>query len=208
MLLPRIQQASRMLLEGALPQQVDAVATKFGMMGPLAMGDLAGLDIGWRSRKDSGLTSPIEDALCERGRFGQKTGAGYYRYEKGSRSPIPDPEVDALIVETSRELNITRRTFDDEEIHQRLIYPLINEGARILEEGIASRASDIDLVWLHGYGWPARTGGPMFLGDQIGLTEIRNALYAIAEADKDELLRPAPVLERLAESGGTFTSFK
>ncbi|MGM4923049.1 3-hydroxyacyl-CoA dehydrogenase NAD-binding domain-containing protein [Tardiphaga sp. 804_B3_N1_9] len=208
MLLPRIQQASRMLLEGALPQQVDAVATKFGMMGPLAMGDLAGLDIGWRSRKDSGLTSPIEDALCERGRFGQKTGAGYYRYENGSRSPIPDPEVDALIVETSRELNITRRTFDDGEIHQRLIYPLINEGARILEEGIASRASDIDLVWLHGYGWPARTGGPMFLADQIGLTEIRNALYAIAEADKDELLRPAPVLERLAESGGTFASFK
>ena len=208
MLLPRIGQARKMLLEGALPQQIDGVARKFGMMGPLAMGDLAGLDIGWRSRKDSGEVSPIDDALCEAGRFGQKTGAGYYRYEAGSRAPIPDPDVEKLIVDTSRKLNITRREFSDQEIHERLIYPLINEGVRILEEGIAERASDIDLVWIHGYGWPAQTGGPMFLAERVGLSNVVARLAHMAVMDNDNSLHPVPSLKRLADAGKTFASFK
>ncbi|MEH2503341.1 3-hydroxyacyl-CoA dehydrogenase [Bradyrhizobium sp. AZCC 1578] len=208
MLVVRLLQARKMLLDGALPQQVDAVATRFGMMGPFAMGDMAGLDIGWRSRKDSGETSPMEDALCEAGRFGQKTGAGYYRYDAGSRTPIPDADVEALIVDTSRKLGITRRQISDAEIHERLIYPMNNEGARILEEGIAERASDIDLVWLHGYGWPPQTGGPMFLADQIGLPVVAERLAFMAALDKDETLRPVPLLHRLATSGGTFAAFK
>jgi 3-hydroxyacyl-CoA dehydrogenase len=208
MLIARLRQSGKMLLDGALPQQIDAVASKFGMMGPCAMGDLAGLDIGWRSRKDSGEKSPIEDSLCEAGRFGQKTGAGFYRYEPGSRAPIPDPDVEALIVETSRRLNIARRAISDQEIHERLIYPMINEGARILEEGIASRPGDIDLVWLYGFGWPAQTGGPMFLADQIGLAIVAERLTYMAALDKDESLRPPPLLERLAMAGGTFGSFK
>jgi 3-hydroxyacyl-CoA dehydrogenase len=197
-----------MLLEGALPQQVDAVATRFGMMGPFAMGDMAGLDIGWRSRKDSGEKSPIEDALCEAGRFGQKTGAGYYRYDAGSRTPIPDSDVEVLIMDASRKLGITRRQISDAEIHERLIYPMINEGARILEEGIAERASDIDLVWLYGYGWPPQTGGPMFLADQVGLPVVAERLAYMAALDKDETLRPVPLLHRLALAGGTLAAFK
>jgi len=208
MLVVRIVQARKMLLEGALPQQVDAVATRFGMMGPFAMGDMAGLDIGWRSRKDSGEKSPIEDALCEAGRFGQKTGAGYYRYDAGSRTPIPDADVETLIVDTSRKLGITRRQISETEIHERLIYPMINEGARILEEGIAERASDIDLVWLYGYGWPPQTGGPMFLADEIGLPIVAERLAYMASLDKDETLRPVPLLHRLAMAGGTLGAFK
>lgn len=208
MLVVRLLQARKMLLDGVLPQQVDAVATRFGMMGPFAMGDMAGLDIGWRSRKDSGEKSPIEDALCEAGRFGQKTGAGYYRYDAGSRTPIPDADVDALIVETSRKLGITRREISDSEIHERLIYPMINEGARILGEGIAERASDIDLVWLYGYGWPRQTGGPMFLADQTGLAVVAERLAYMAALDKDETLRPAPLLHRLAMAGGTLGTSK
>jgi 3-hydroxyacyl-CoA dehydrogenase len=208
MLIARLRQSSKMLLDGALPQQIDAVASKFGMMGPCAMLDLAGLDIGWRSRKDSGEKSPIEDSLCEAGRFGQKTAAGFYRYEPGSRAPIPDPDVEALIVETSRRLNIARRAISDQEIHERLIYPMINEGARILEEGIASRPGDIDLVWLYGFGWPAQTGGPMFLADQIGLAIVAERLSYMAALDKDESLRPSPLLERLAMAGETFGSLK
>jgi 3-hydroxyacyl-CoA dehydrogenase len=206
MLVVRLLQARKMLLDGALPQQVDAVAARFGMMGPFAMGDMAGLDIGWRSRKDSGETSPIEDALCEAGRFGQKTGAGYYRYDAGSRTPIPDADVEALIVDTSRKLGITRRQISDAEIHERLIYPMINEGARILEEGIAERASDIDLVWLYGYGWPRQTGGPMLLADQVGLPVVAERLAYMATLDKDETLRPALLLHRLAMVGGTFVA--
>jgi 3-hydroxyacyl-CoA dehydrogenase len=208
MLVVRILQARKMLLEGALPQQVDAVATRFGMMGPFAMGDMAGLDIGWRSRKDSGEKSPIEDALCEAGRFGQKTGAGYYRYDAGSRTPIPDSDVEVLIVDASRKLGITRRQISDAEIHERLIYPMINEGARILEEGIAERASDIDLVWLYGYGWPPQTGGPMFLADQVGLPVVVERLAYMAALDKDETLRPVPLLHRLALACGTLAAFK
>ena len=153
MLAQRGKQAEKLLFEGALPQQVDAVVTKFGMpMGPFAMGDLAGLDIGWRSRKDRGIKSEIADALCEAGRFGQKTGKGYYKYEAGSRAPLPDPDVEKLIDETLAKLGLKRRAVSDEEILERMMYPMINEGAKILAEGIAARPSDIDVVWLYGYG--------------------------------------------------------
>ena len=160
MLHRRSAQAERLLLEGALPQEVDAAVTEFGFpMGPFAMGDLAGLDVGWRIRKGRGTTAPVADPLCEAGRFGQKTGGGYYRYEAGSRTPLPDPEVERIIVAASEKAGMTRRSIPRQEILERMIYPMINEGARILDEGIATRAGDIDIIWIYGYGWPAWRGG-------------------------------------------------
>jgi 3-hydroxyacyl-CoA dehydrogenase len=208
MLAARSKQSEKLLFEGALPQQVDAVVTKFGMpMGPFAMGDLAGLDIGWRSRKDRGIKSEIADALCEAGRFGQKTGKGYYKYEAGSRAPLPDPEVEKLIEETCARFGIKRRVVSDDEILERMIYPMINEGARILEEKIAARPSDIDVIWLYGYGWPIYRGGPMFYADQVGLKRIADRLSVYAKQTNDPSLEPAPLLKRLAEQGETFASY-
>jgi 3-hydroxyacyl-CoA dehydrogenase len=207
MLAQRGKQAEKLLFEGALPQQVDAVVTKFGMpMGPFAMGDLAGLDIGWRSRQDRGIKSEIADALCEAGRFGQKTQKGYYKYEAGSRAPLPDPEVEKLIDETLQRLGRKRRVVSDEEILERMMYPMINEGARILEEKIAARPSDIDVIWLYGYGWPIYRGGPMFYADQVGLKQIADRLSFYAKETNDPSLQPAPLLKRLAEEGKTFAS--
>jgi 3-hydroxyacyl-CoA dehydrogenase len=207
MLAQRGKQAEKLLFEGALPQQVDAVVTKFGMpMGPFAMGDLAGLDIGWRSRKDRGIKSEIADALCEAGRFGQKTQKGYYKYEAGSRAPLPDPEVEKLIDETLQRLGRKRRSVSDDEILERMMYPMINEGARILEEKIAARPSDIDVIWLYGYGWPIYRGGPMFYADQVGLKHIAERLSFYAKETNDPSLEPAPLLKRLAEEGKTFAS--
>ena len=207
MLAARGKQAEKFLFEGALPQQVDAVLTKFGMpMGPFAMGDLAGLDIGWRSRQDRGIKSEIADAICEAGRFGQKTGKGYYKYEAGSRSPLPDPEIEKLIEETTAKLGIKRRQIDDQEILERLMYPMINEGARILEEKIAARPSDIDVVWLYGYGWPIYRGGPMFYADSVGLKTISERLSFYAKQTNDPSLEPTPLLKRLADEGKTFAS--
>jgi 3-hydroxyacyl-CoA dehydrogenase len=207
MLAARSKQSEKFLFEGALPQQVDAVVTKFGLpMGPFAMGDLAGLDIGWRSRKDRGIKSEIADALCEAGRFGQKTGKGYYKYESGSRAPLPDPDVEKLIVDTCARLGLKRREISDDEILERMIYPMINEGARILEEGIAARPSDIDVVWLYGYGWPIYRGGPMHYADQVGLKHIADRLSYYAKATNDPSLEPAPLLKRLAAEGKTFAS--
>jgi 3-hydroxyacyl-CoA dehydrogenase len=207
MLAARSKQSEKFLFEGALPQQVDAVVTKFGLpMGPFAMGDLAGLDIGWRSRKDRGITSEIADALCEAGRFGQKTGKGYYKYEGGSRAPLPDPDVEKLIDETLAKLGLKRRQISDDEILERMVYPMINEGARILEEKIASRPSDIDVVWLYGYGWPIYRGGPMFYADQVGLKHIADRLSFYAKQTNDPSLEPAPLLKRLADEGKTFAS--
>jgi len=207
MLAQRGKQAEKLLFEGALPQQVDAVVTKFGMpMGPFAMGDLAGLDIGWRSRKDRGIKSEIADALCEAGRFGQKTGKGYYKYEGGSRSPLPDPEVEKLIDETLLRLGRKKRVVSDDEILERMMYPMINEGARILEEGIAARPSDIDVIWLYGYGWPIYRGGPMFWADTVGLKHIADRLAYYAKETNDPSLEPAPLLKQLAAEGKTFAS--
>ena len=205
MLHKRSAQAEKLLLEGALPQQVDAVVTKFGFpMGPYAMGDLAGLDVGWRIRQGRGATAPISDALCEAGRFGQKTGAGYYKYE--GRTPAPDPEVERIIAEQQRKVGVNPRTIGDDEIFERMFYPMINEGARILEEGIAARPSDIDVIWMNGYGWPTWTGGPMFYADSVGLKHIADRLDAHAERSGDETLRAAPLLRRLADAGQGFAT--
>jgi 3-hydroxyacyl-CoA dehydrogenase len=206
MLHQRGQQAEKLILEGALPHQVDKVLTDFGFpMGPFAMGDLAGLDVGWRIRKGRGVKSPVADRICELGRFGQKTGSGYFRYDKGDRTPIPDPEVEKIIVDVATEQGITRRHITDEQILQRLLYPMVNEGAKILDEKIAIRASDIDVIWVYGYGWPVYRGGPMFWADQIGLRSVRDTMLALQKATGDAFWAPAPLLARLADEGKGFT---
>jgi 3-hydroxyacyl-CoA dehydrogenase len=206
MLHQRGQQAEKLILEGALPHQVDKVLTDFGFpMGPFAMGDLAGLDVGWRIRKGRGTKSPVADRICELGRFGQKTGSGYFKYEKGDRTPIPDPEVEKIIVDVATEQGITRRHITDEEILQRLLYPMVNEGAKILDEKIAIRASDIDVIWVYGYGWPVYRGGPMFWADQIGLRAVRDTMLNFQKATGDAFWTPAPLLARLADQNKGFT---
>lgn len=197
------REAQLLLEEGALPEQIDRVLTAFGMaMGPFAVGDLAGLDVGWRIRRENAhLRQPgerypvVADRLCERGRFGQKTGAGWYRYDE-SRRAMPDPEVEALIQAVSAEQGIERRAIPDEEILARTQYALINEGARLLGEGIARRASDIDLVYLHGYGYPAWRGGPMRYAESVGLANILETIREWHDRE-GERWRPAPLLEEL-----------
>ncbi|MCK1453185.1 3-hydroxyacyl-CoA dehydrogenase, partial [Bradyrhizobium sp. 35] len=202
------KQADKLLFEGALPQQVDAALKNFGMpMGPFVMSDLAGNDIGWLSRKDRGVKSEIADALCEAGRFGQKAGKGWYRYDAGSRTPIPDPEVELLIDQTLTRLGRKRRVVSDEEIIERVMYPVINEGARILEEGIAARPGDIDVVWLCGFGWPIYRGGPMYYADQIGLDKVLAKMRELQAAVGDEF-KPASLLEKLVAEGKRFGEFK
>ena len=204
MLHQRGKQAERLILEGALPQQVDKVLYDFGFpMGPFAMGDLAGLDVGWRIRKGRGERALIADRLCELGRFGQKTGAGYYRYEGGDRTPIPDPDVEKIILEVSREQSVQRRPISDQEILERLLYPMVNEGAKILEEKLAIRASDIDVIWVYGYGWPVYRGGPMFWADQVGLKAIKTRMLEMQHRHGD-VWQPAALLSRLADAGKAF----
>ena len=206
MLHQRGEQAAKLILEGALPHQVDKVLTDFGFpMGPFAMGDMAGLDVGWRIRKGLGVKSPVADRICELGRFGQKTGSGYFKYEKGDRTPIPDPDVEKIIVDVATEQGITRRHVTDEEILQRLLYPMVNEGAKILDEKIAIRASDIDVIWVYGYGWPVYRGGPMFWADQIGVRALRDKMVEFQKASGDAFWTPAPLLNRLADEGKGFT---
>jgi 3-hydroxyacyl-CoA dehydrogenase len=205
MLHQRGLQAEKLILEGAPPHQVDKVLTDFGFpMGPFAMSDLAGLDVGWRIRKGRGTTSAVADRICELGRFGQKTGAGYFRYDKGERTPIPDPVVEQIIADVAKEQGITRRQIGVEEIQQRLLYPMVNEGAKILEEKIAIRASDIDVIWVYGYGWPIYRGGPMFWADSIGLKAVRDQMLAYKKQSGDDFWTPAPLLDRLAEAGKGF----
>jgi 3-hydroxyacyl-CoA dehydrogenase len=207
------RQADFLLEEGALPGQIDKVLYDFGMpMGPYAMGDLAGLDVGWRIRKGQAATRPahlrystVADRVCELGRFGQKTGAGWHRYEPGSRTPIPDPEIEQLIVSISEAEGITRREVTDQEILERCMYPLVNEGAKILEEGLALRASDIDIVWMYGYGFPRYRGGPMFWADLVGVKTIYEVMSRLHDEHGD-WLEPAPLLRRLAAEGKGFGS--
>ncbi|TYR31956.1 3-hydroxyacyl-CoA dehydrogenase [Mesorhizobium microcysteis] len=192
-----------LLLEGASPEQVDRVFTDFGFpMGPFAMWDLAGLDIGWRTRKALGTTAIIGDAVCEMGRFGQKTGKGIYLYEEGSRTPKPDPEIARLIEEKARERGIERREITDREIIERTLYPMVNEGVRILEEKIAARASDIDIVWTNGYGFPIGKGGPMFWADLEGLGTLVERLDHWHGKTGKAVFEPAPLLRRLAAEKG------
>ena len=205
MLAERTREAERLLATGALPHEVDKAVTDFGFpMGPLAMSDLAGLDVGWRIRQARGTSLEIADRLYEMGRYGQKTGKGYYRYESGSRNPERDAEVEALIGDVARRNGAAGRSFTPDEIIARLIYPLINEGARILEEGIAARSSDIDVIWVHGYGWPAWRGGPMYHAGKIGLDVIRDRLSELYDEFGHPSLRPAPLLSRLADRNMTF----
>jgi 3-hydroxyacyl-CoA dehydrogenase len=207
MLHQRGAQAEKLLLEGALPHQVDKVLTDFGLpMGPFAMSDMAGLDVGWRIRKGRGMKSAVADRICELGRFGQKTGAGYYRYEPGDRTPIPDNEVEKIIVDVATTMGMTRRPITDEEILQRLLYPMVNEGAKILDEKIAIRASDIDVIWVYGYGWPVYRGGPMFWADSIGLRAVRDRMLEFKKASGDDFWTPSPLLERLADEGKGFVN--
>src|SRR5262245_7551617 len=206
------RQTDFLLEDGALPAQVDKALTDFGLpMGPYQMADLAGLDISWRIRKRQAASrpphlrySPVADRLCERGRFGQKTGAGWYRYEKGSRTPLPDPEVEAVIPGVSAEKGSVRREIRDEEILERALFALVNEGARILEEGIAARAGDIDVIWIHGYGFPRARGGPMFWADGVGLARVAEVVETL-HAEQGDLVQPSPKLLTLARDVGRFS---
>jgi len=208
-----IRQAGFLLDEGALPQQVDQAIEKFGFaMGPFRMGDLAGNDIGWYIRKRRYVEMPdvayskTADLLCEQGRFGQKTGAGWYDYHAGDRTAHPSQLVDDMIVRHSQDLGIQRREISDEEIVERLVYALVNEGAKILEEGIALRASDIDMVYLTGYGFPLYRGGPMFYADTVGLPKVLASIEQYARGYHGEAWAPAALLQRLTAEGKGFNS--
>jgi 3-hydroxyacyl-CoA dehydrogenase len=206
------QQAGFLLDEGASPLQVDAALQNWGMaMGPFTMSDMAGNDIGWDVRKRRYYEKPdmaysrFADKVCELGRYGQKTGKGFYRYEPGNRKPIPDPEVDALLEQYRKENGLAPRKISDEEIVQRCIFALANEGARILEEGIALRASDVDMVYLTGYGFPAHRGGPMFYADTVGLDKVVAAIEGFQKGYNGNQWTVAPLLARLAREGKKFT---
>ncbi|MEM7668442.1 MAG: 3-hydroxyacyl-CoA dehydrogenase NAD-binding domain-containing protein, partial [Pseudomonadota bacterium] len=204
-----VREAEFLLEEGATPEQIDRALTGFGMaMGPFAVRDLAGLDIGWARRKatakdrDPGQRySRIGDLICQRGWFGQKSGRGFYRYETGSRTPIPDPEVEKLIHDEARLNTIVRRHLTDAEIIDRCLLTIVNEGAKILAEGVAQRSSDIDLVWTNGYGFPRWRGGPMYWAEQRGLGDVMSRIHAFDAAH--DFWQPAPLLERAADGNGT-----
>jgi 3-hydroxyacyl-CoA dehydrogenase len=211
------QAAHELLMAGAEPQQIDAAMQNFGMaMGPFRMNDLAGLDIGWALRKRRATERPnvdfsnVADVLCEAGRFGQKTAAGWYRYDAGSRNAMPDPAVSAIIDNYRAQKGFTARRVSDADIVERCVYALVNEGARIIEDGIAQRSSDVDIVYLNGYGFPAHRGGPMFYADQTGLLEVERALRRIASSPGADVAfwTPAPLLTRLAREGETFSEYK
>jgi 3-hydroxyacyl-CoA dehydrogenase len=210
-----VREADQLLLEGATPQQIDRVIEGFGFaMGPFTMNDMAGNDIALKAREAPGVRDgkprpyhEVIDALARANQLGQKTGAGFYRYEAGNRTPLHNPDTDAVIDRLARELNIQRRSISDDEVEVRCVYPLINEGAHILEEGIAYRSGDIDVIWTTGYGFPRFRGGPMFYADSVGLD---NVYKRIRELNKQHghYWEPAPLLKRLAESGSRFADFK
>ncbi|WP_313090331.1 3-hydroxyacyl-CoA dehydrogenase NAD-binding domain-containing protein [Stutzerimonas nitrititolerans] len=209
------REAEFLLEEGATPQQVDAALRNFGMaMGPFAVRDLAGLDIGQAIRKRQRAILPahlefptVADRLCAAGMLGQKTGVGYYRYEPGNRTPLENPELASMLAAASREKGIERRELDERYIVERTLYSLVNEGAKILEEGIAQRSSDIDLIYLNGYGFPAWRGGPMFYADSVGLDRVLATIREL-HARCGEWWKPAPLLEKLAAEGRTFSGWQ
>ena len=208
MVAKRGAQVDRLLLEGASPAEIDAAYKAFGFkMGPLETNDMSGLDIGYAIRKRRGTYFPVADAVAEAGRMGQKTGRGYYRYEPGSRTPIADPEIETLIRTVSDDLGVPRRSFAQDEIIERLVLPLVNEGARILEDGIAARGSDIDVVWINGYGFPRWRGGPMFYADEVGIGRVRDRLQSLAAETGDSSLEPASLIQDLATAGGKLSAW-
>ena len=201
MLAERQREASKLILEGAMPWDVDRVLYDFGLpMGPFAMSDLAGLDIGWSKERTS--SSTIREILCEQDRRGQKTGAGFYDYDE-ARNAKPSPLVEKIILDFAAARGINRREISDQEILERCLYPMVNEGAKILEEGKAQRASDIDIVWINGYGWPVYTGGPMFWADTVGLDKVLAAMQRFQATMGDEF-KPSALLERLVAEGKGF----
>jgi len=210
---PYRREAQFLVEEGATAEAVDQALYDFGMaMGPLATGDLAGLDVGWRIRKEHrhlekpGLRRPLaEDRLCEMGRYGQKTGAGWYRYDEKRRA-LPDPEMNQMVHKWAAEAGIVQRQILNQEIVDRCVYALVNEGARILEEGIALRAVDIDIIYLNGFGFPAYRGGPMWYADTVGLQKVYDRICEFRDRH-GELWEPAPLLKQLAETSGSFASF-
>jgi 3-hydroxyacyl-CoA dehydrogenase len=208
-----LRQALFLVDEGAAPQQIDAALTRFGFaMGPFAVSDLSGLDIGYAIRQRRYRERPdvrysgIADRLVEMGRLGQKTGKGWYRYEAGDRTPREDPEVEALIAQHRASIGIAPRAISDQEVVERCVYALVNEGARILEEGIALRAGDIDVVYLTGYGFPATRGGPMFHAETVGLEQVVAAMQRFRDNPNADPVfwEPAPLLRRSAAQGGRF----
>jgi 3-hydroxyacyl-CoA dehydrogenase len=201
----RQREAQKLMFEGAMPWDIDRVLYDFGFpMGPFAMSDLAGLDIGWIKEKSKGET--IRDVLCEMDRRGQKTGAGYYDYDE-NRNARPSPVTEKIIKDFVAKSGVNPRHISDEEILERTIYPMINEGAKILEEGKAIRASDIDIVWINGYGWPVYRGGPMFYGDTIGLDKVL-AKMKQWQAQMGDVYKPSALLERLVAEGKRFQDLK
>jgi 3-hydroxyacyl-CoA dehydrogenase len=202
MLMPRQIEATKLLLEGATPEQIDRVHVEFGMpMGPFQMADLAGVDIGWH--RDPSRIDSVRDALCAIDRWGQKKGAGFYDYDE-KRRPTPSPVVEQIIEDFAARQGVERRDISDEEIVERTLYTMVNEGAKILEEGIAQRASDIDVVWVYGYGWPVYRGGPMFWADTVGLGTIVEGLKRQEERMKPDFSFSKLLLDK-AEKGGKFT---
>jgi 3-hydroxyacyl-CoA dehydrogenase len=204
--------AGFLLEEGATPAQVDKALEKWGMaMGPFRMGDLAGNDIGWAIRKRRYVEKPniryakFADKLCEQGRYGQKTGKGWYLYKAGDRKAIPDPEVDQMLADYRKELGVTPRKISDAEIVERCVYALVNEGARIVEEGIAARASDIDMIYLTGYGFPMFRGGPMLYADEMGLYNVARRMQAFAASSGDAFWEPAPLIAKRVAEGRSLT---
>jgi 3-hydroxyacyl-CoA dehydrogenase len=209
------RQAGFLLEEGCTPQQVDKAIEAFGFaMGPFRMGDLAGNDIGWAIRKRRYVEKPhlryskTADLLCEMGRYGQKTGAGWYDYQPGKRDAIPSAVVDSMIEGHRKTLGVTPRKISNDEIVQRLVFSLVNEAAHILEEGIAAKASDVDMVYITGYGFPMHRGGPMLYADQFGLFNVVQAMQRFAQNPLDDATfwKPAPLLARLAAEGKTFNN--
>jgi 3-hydroxyacyl-CoA dehydrogenase len=213
MMLPYMREAQFLVEEGATPEQVDRALTNFGMaMGIFAVDDMGGIDVQWRVRQERkhmdkpGLRVPLMLAkLFHSGRLGQKTGAGWYRYDE-NRKPIPDPDVHALIEKTAVEGGIERRRVSDDEIIERCIYIMINEGAKILEEGYALRAADIDVIYLTGYGFPAYRGGPMWYADTVGLKKVRDRIREF-HAQHGQFWEPAPLLNKLADQGQSFAAY-
>jgi 3-hydroxyacyl-CoA dehydrogenase len=210
-----MREGDQLLLEGATPEQLDRVVEAFGFaMGPCKVNDMAGNDIALKARELPGVRDgkprpyhEVIDTLARNNQLGQKTGAGFYRYEKGDRTPLHNPATDEVIEKLAKELNITRRKISDAEIEVRVVYPLINEGARILEEGIAYRSGDIDVIWTTGYGFPRFRGGPMFYADSVGVKNVYDRIVELHE-QHGHYWKPAPLLEQLAKSGKSFKEWK
>ena len=206
MLFMRGIEAEQMILEGAAPSHIDQVLFDFGLpMGPFAMSDLAGLDIGWDEATSSGST--VRELLCESGRRGQKNGNGYYTYDPATRAATPDPEVEEIIKEFAEQRGITQREVSDQEILERCLYPMVNEGAKILAEGIAIRGSDVDVVWINGYGWPMYTGGPMFWADTVGLSDVAERIKHYGSTLGGEHWSISPLIEQLVAEGASLSTY-